>query len=83
MKKTLWIAGLASVLTLMGCEKECTSNGCGTIENWGTSGGGIYYWVEVKNPCSGNLKLFYVDEDEFSSGFYLGERFCTIQVDSW
>jgi hypothetical protein len=79
MKKTLCIAGLASVLTLMGCEKECTST-CGTIANDGIDGG--CYWLEIRNSCSGNKKVFCVDEDIWWDS-YVGDQFCITNTTPW
>lgn len=85
MKKLL--LGLLIVLSvgLVSCEKdefedEQTSCTCGTIANDGIDNG--CYWLEIRNSCSGNKKVFCFDQDVWLNAF-VGESFCVSGVDSW
>jgi hypothetical protein len=81
MKKIIIAAFL---LGLMSCEKEKVNYNrdcnCGTVANDGIDGN--CYWLELRNNCSGNKKVFCVDADKWMEA-YIGTKFCITNVDSW
>ena len=84
MKKVLLILLLTTAI-FSGCSNETTtpsSNSncnCGTIANDGIDED--CYWLEIRNSCSGNKKIFCFDQDIWIDA-YVGENFC-VANQSW
>ena len=75
MKKLLLII---LPLTLFSCsEKECN---CGTIANDGIDGD--CYWLEIRNSCTQNKKMFCFDQDVWMDA-YVGDPFCVTGESEW
>jgi len=70
-------------LTVLSCEKECN---CGIVTDDGIDSDPNtfenYYWVVIKNDCSGNYKKFYLTQSDWYDAI-VGEPFCITNVDSW
>ncbi len=74
MKKLFLLAVAITVLTSCFKQKPKAENGycaCGRVEqkftymDW-TQGGETIYQVQLKNRCTGNLKTFIINEDEYN-----------------
>jgi hypothetical protein len=80
MKKVLLVLGIVA-MGLQSCEKEvlCNSN-CGTIINDGIDDG--CYWLEIRNSCTGNNKVFCFDQYTWQSN-YVGDNFCVTNETQW
>lgn len=76
MKKVIFSLALASVL-LTSCKKDEICN-CGTI----MSDDPAYYSVSIKNDCSGNVKTFYLSQNDWMSA-YVGSNYCITNTTSW
>ncbi len=85
MKKLLLLFTLLTASVLSSCSDEPTAPSassncnCGTIANDGIDGN--CYWLEIRNSCSGNKKIFCFDQDIWMDA-YVGENFC-VANQSW
>jgi uncharacterized lipoprotein NlpE involved in copper resistance len=68
-------------LTLMSCNKECTST-CGTIVSDGIDTPTNCYWLDIQNDCSGNTKRFCFDQNTWMNN-YVGDPMCLNNQASW
>mgnify|MGYP001495169805 CR=1 FL=1 len=73
-----------TLITFLSCNddtpnpnKDCN---CGTIANDGIDGD--CYWLEIRNSCSGNKKIFCFDQDIWMDA-YVGENFCVTGETQW
>jgi hypothetical protein len=57
--------------------KECN---CGIVTNDGIDG--TCYWLEIKNHCSGNKKVWCFDQATWTSA-PVGSNFCVTNVTEW
>jgi len=78
MKKILFI--LSITMFLFSCEKEIEDCNCGVISNDGIDGD--CYWLEIRNNCSNNKKVFCFDED-FWMNNYVGDNVCVTNESGW
>ena len=64
-----------AIILLSSCEKESieTDCGCGKISNDGVTQG--QYWIEVRNNCTSNKKIVYMDADLWMDA-HVGEARC-------
>lgn len=76
-------------LTLLSCEKEQTQTeqrncNCGLITEDGIEilDSQFYYWVDIRNSCSGNIQRFYLTEGDWMNAF-VGSNLCLTNVSNW
>ena len=71
------------IILLSACEKECN---CGTVKDDGIETDPTtfdsFYWVTIENSCSGNVKKFYLTQDDWYDA-QVGSYFCITNVTSW
>lgn len=89
MKKIILTLSIISTL-LSSCKKDDpvqpsssrpnTTCNCGTITDDPISNG--QYQLSVRNDCSGNVRTFNVNFDNWLNG-HVGERTCFTNVSSW
>jgi hypothetical protein len=78
MKKIVLIL---AVLSAFSCsEKEPQPCNCGIVANDGIDGN--CHWIEIRNNCSGNKKIFCIDEDKWMNA-HPGTEFCITNYNSW
>jgi len=76
VRKLLFI----SVTLILSCEKKIENCNCGIISNDGIDGN--CYWLEIRNNCTDNKKVFCFDQDIWMNN-YVGDPFCVTNVDGW
>ena len=83
MKKGIIFAALAGLM-LMGCEPYQPNCSCGFITDDGidTQNGNFYYWIEIRNDCSGNIGKFYLTQGDWYNA-HPGSNFCFTNVSGW
>ena len=70
---------------MISCSGPLSDCNCGTISNDGIqtlSNGEWCYWLEIKNHCSGNKKVFCFDSSTWFQN-HPGDNFCVTNVDNW
>ena len=76
-----YIIILITILSLSACDKETIRPcNCGTVANDGIDNG--CYWIELRNHCTNNKKVFCVDQDKWMTA-YIGSDFCISNEDRW
>ncbi len=61
------------------CQFNCS---CGYITADGIDSSTNCYWLEIKNDCTGNKRIFCFSYDIWLNN-YVGDRFCVTNVSSW
>lgn len=80
MKRLLLILAIS----LIGCSKEepVKTCNCGIVVQDGIADIGICFWLKVKNHCSGNTKMFCIEEDKWMN-YHKGMEFCMPDSVEW
>lgn len=86
MKNVLLLSlGFILALGIGSCEVDKKCN-CGIVTDDGIDTDpntfDLYYWVEIKNDCSGNIKKFYLNENDWYDAI-VGDPYCITNVTSW
>lgn len=76
MKKLIFSLAVATTL-LASCKKDEVCN-CGEVVSDNASN----YSVDIKNSCSGNVKTWYLSQDDWMDA-YVGSNYCITNTESW
>jgi hypothetical protein len=76
MKKVIFSLAVATAF-LSSCKKDEICN-CGEVVSDNASN----YSVDIKNSCSGNVKTWYLSQDDWMDA-YVGSNYCITNTESW
>jgi hypothetical protein len=76
MKKVIFSLAVATAL-LSSCKKDEICN-CGEVVSDNASN----YSVDIKNSCSGNVKTWYLSQEDWMDA-YVGSNYCITNTESW
>ena len=69
---------ILTTLMVLGCKKEEKVCNCGLV----VSDNGTYLSVDIKNSCSGNVKTFYLNANDWTNAV-VGQDYCITNVTNW
>lgn len=79
--KKLFVVLLGLTLIAISCSKDSDFCKCGEIMETGITSD-MRYWVKIKNRCSQNTKMFFVDQSEWGQAT-VGMTGCMDNEKAW